>query len=134
MANTPEGRVKAKIKKYLKTLDGCWFYCPIGGAYSTHGTPDIMGIYRGVGFGIEVKAPGRENTLTALQDDAINSISAAGGIAFVASHVETVMKVFEGGAFGPDIRVPQLGVRVPQEPARCDQPRQTDQRRQSRAA
>lgn len=90
MATTPEGRVKAKIKAYLKTLPNCWFFMPIGGPYSVHGIPDIVGGLDGRLFGIECKAPGKEKNTTPLQEAQIQAILAAGGVAFVASDVETV--------------------------------------------
>jgi Holliday junction resolvase len=87
---TPETKTKNKIKEYLKTVEGCWFYSAAAGAYSTHGVPDIVGLIRGRFFGIEVKRPGAEKNTTKLQDYALECIRRAGGLAFVASDVDTV--------------------------------------------
>lgn len=95
MATTPEGRAKAKIKTYLKSIEDCWFFMPIGGPYSVQGIPDIVGCISGRFFAIEVKAPGKENNTTELQKMQINGICEVGGIAFVASDVETVRRNFK---------------------------------------
>lgn len=92
--STPEGLAKAKIKVFLKSLDDCWFFMPIGGPYSVQGIPDIVGCISGGFFAIEVKAPGREGNTTELQKIQIAGITEAGGIAFVASNVETVRMAF----------------------------------------
>lgn len=92
---TPEGKVKAQIRTFLKSLgERCWYCQPIGSAYSGGGIPDIVGVYRRVGFAIEAKAPGKEKTVTPLQEMALARVQAAGGVAFVASDVEKVMAVF----------------------------------------
>lgn len=94
MAATPESRVKKKIREFLKK-QGVYFFFPIGGPYSAKGVPDIICCVRGGQFlGVEVKAPGRENTVTALQQQTITRINDAGGYAFVASSVEQVEAVF----------------------------------------
>lgn len=90
---TPEGKVKTAIKRYLKTVPGCWFFMPIGGPYSAHGIPDIVGCVNGLFFAIECKAPGRERTTTPNQQRVIAEIIENGGCAFVASDVETVKSV-----------------------------------------
>lgn len=86
--STPEGRVKAAIKKYLKTLPDCWFYMPVQNGMGVVGIPDIVGVINGRFFAIECKAPGKENNVTANQRATLQAITDAGGIAFVASDVE----------------------------------------------
>lgn len=96
MSSTPEGRAKAKIKKYLKTIPGCWFFMPIGGPFAAHGVPDIVGCITGRFFAIEVKAPGKETNTTANQERVIGEIEEVLGTAFVAStvdHVRVVLKL-----------------------------------------
>lgn len=90
MAATPEGKVKAKIKGYLKDQPNCWFYMPVQNGMGVVGIPDIIGVLNGRFFGIECKAPGKEKNVTPNQQAKIDAINAAGGIAFVASSVETV--------------------------------------------
>lgn len=94
MATTPEGRVKNAIKKYLQSVPGCWFFMPIGGPYTVHGIPDIVGMVRGRFFAIECKAPGKVKNTTKNQDAVIRAIRLCGGCAFVADDVETVKLVF----------------------------------------
>lgn len=95
MASTPEGRVKAQIKTYLKSLKGCWFYMPVQNGMGMVGIPDIIGVWQGQFFGIECKAPGKENNVTPNQHKRLTDISHAGGIALVASSVDAVKDVFE---------------------------------------
>jgi hypothetical protein len=87
---TPEGKVKAKIKSWLKTLDRCWFYMPVQNGMGVVGIPDIICVIRGTFVAIETKAPGKEANVTANQQAAIDGINSAGGLAFVASDLETV--------------------------------------------
>lgn len=94
MAKTPEARVKDAIKKWLREIPECWFFMPIGGPFAVHGVPDIVGLVRGRFFGIECKAPGKESNTTANQEATIEFINAAGGVAFVASDVTTVVEHF----------------------------------------
>lgn len=60
MATTPEGRVKADIKKLLKELD-CWWYMPVPGGYGEQSL-DFLCARKGRMFAIEAKAPGKKAT------------------------------------------------------------------------
>ena len=102
MATTPEGRVKTAIKKYLKSIPGCWYFMPIGGAFTVHGIPDIVGLVHGRFFAIECKAPGREATTTANQKNVMSAIEKVGGVVFVASSVEQVRSVFVQHGWDPN--------------------------------
>lgn len=90
---TPEGRVKAQIKRYLTSL-GAYYFMPIGGPYSVHGVPDFMGVLRGRGFGVEAKAPGKKGNTTPSQKLHLAQIALAGGVATVADCVDDVKKAF----------------------------------------
>lgn len=92
---TPEASAKNKIKKFLKSIKGCWFFMPNAGPFGLQGVPDIVGICDGDFFAIEVKAPGREKNTTANQDNNIEAIQRAGGLAFVASDVATCRTKFK---------------------------------------
>ena len=59
-----ESQITAKILSQLKRLGGFW-YKTHGGPFQVRGLPDIIGCYQGAFYGLEVKVPGRENTLTA---------------------------------------------------------------------
>jgi hypothetical protein len=55
MANTPEGKVKAKVTKMLKEYQ-VWYFFPANNGFGKAGIPDIIAIVDGVFVGIEVKA------------------------------------------------------------------------------
>lgn len=82
MAMTPEGRVKAAVRKMLGEL-GAYHFSPPANGYGRMGIPDIIGCYRGYFFAIECKA-GR-GKLTALQELEIERIREAGGVAWVVN-------------------------------------------------
>lgn len=92
---TPEGAVKAKIKSYLKTVPDCWFYMPVQNGMGVVGIPDIIGVINGRFVAIECKAPGKENNVTANQQATIDKINESGGVAFVASGLDTVRVIIE---------------------------------------
>lgn len=83
---TPEGRVKAGIKKLLIQL-GAWFYMPVSNGMGVQGIPDFIVCWHGWFIAIECKAPGNENKLTANQARQIKAINDAQGIALVVSSV-----------------------------------------------
>lgn len=82
---TPEGRVKAAVKKIL-TEAGAWYCTPLGAGYGRAGVPDFIVCHRGKFVAIECKA-GRGKT-TALQDREIAAVRAADGLALVVSEEE----------------------------------------------
>ena len=54
---TPEGKVKDFVKKYMiKTFPGAWVYSPPGSVFGRAGTPDLLYLWRGVMIAIEVKS------------------------------------------------------------------------------
>jgi hypothetical protein len=91
---TPEGRVKAKIKDYLKTT-GCWWYMPVQNGMGVMGIPDFIVCYRGRFVGIECKAPGKENTVTPGQQRQLDGIARSQGCVVVASDVSVVRSLLE---------------------------------------
>ena len=94
MAMTPEGRVKKEIKAWLALQPNCWHFMPIGGPYTTHGIPDIIGCINGLFFAIEVKAPGKELNTTPNQKAQLARIRGAKGMSMVASNVVDVKEMF----------------------------------------
>lgn len=82
MAQTPEAKVKKKVRKLLDEL-GAYSFPPQTGGYGASGVPDIVGCYRGVFFGIECKAG--KNKPTALQEKHLREIVEAGGFACVVN-------------------------------------------------
>lgn len=77
---TPEGKVKAAVKKIL-TEAGAWYCTPLGAGYGRAGVPDFIVCHRGKFVAIECKA-GKGKT-TAPQDRELAAIGGAGGHTFV---------------------------------------------------
>jgi Holliday junction resolvase len=77
---TPEGKVKEKIKKHLKSKD-IYFVMPATGGYGSSGAPDIIVCHKGMFYGIECKAG--NNKPTALQQNNLDRIEKNGGYAVV---------------------------------------------------
>ena len=100
MSQTPEAKVKAKIKVILKVYD-VYYTMPIGTGYGNSGVPDFLCCVRGRFLAIEAKA-GKGKT-TALQDKNIKQIIASGGLAIVVNEdnieeLESLLKhVLRGG-------------------------------------
>ena len=80
MAMTPEGKVKAKVKKTLDMMVA-YYFMPTTGGYGRSGIPDIIGCLNGLFFAIECK--GKGGTTTALQNRERARIGVAGGLALV---------------------------------------------------
>lgn len=91
---TPEGRVKNAIKRLLVSR-GAYYFMPVSNGMGRHGIPDIIACYRGWFIGIEVKAPGKEKTVTANQARELENIGAAGGHSLVASDANFVEDILD---------------------------------------
>lgn len=83
---TPEGKVKAKIKKLLNK-HGVYSHMPVQNGM---GAPslDYVCCFRGLYIAIEAKAPGKKPTPR--QHKTMQQIRAAGGYAFVVHDDETL--------------------------------------------
>jgi hypothetical protein len=90
---TPEGKVKADVKKFLKSI-GCWYFLPVSNGMGQVGIPDFICCFRGRFLAIETKAPGKISNTTANQDRVISEIKLAGGSAVVVDNVEQVKAYF----------------------------------------
>lgn len=86
-----ERAVVSAIRRYLKTLPGCWSYK--ASDRFTAGIPDIVGCLRGRFFGLEVKQPG--GAVRPLQRAIVERIRSCGGIAAVVRSVADVKQLFE---------------------------------------
>ena len=82
MAQTPEGKVKAAVRKILTRL-GIYHFMPPGMGLGRSGIPDIIGCKNGKFIAIECKA-GKGKT-TALQERELIAICNAGGFTFVVN-------------------------------------------------
>lgn len=105
MADTPEGKVKKAIKKWL-IAKGVWFagqpapavvtgwmHMPVAAPLGVHGIPDFCGIYKFKPLYIEAKAPGKQPTDNQLARH--KEIRTAGGIVIVADSLEDVINALK---------------------------------------
>lgn len=82
-----EQQIQKKIVNYLEG-QGCYVVKVISATKA--GVPDILGCYKGMFFGIEVKTPKTRHNVSKLQEYNLNKIHAAGGFSIVAADVDTV--------------------------------------------
>jgi hypothetical protein len=100
---TPEGRVKAKVKRALDKLGpDCWRFMPVQTGYGSQAL-DFLLVIRGRFVAIETKAPGKG--LTPMQEGTKAAIEAAGGIVLVVrdeSSLAIAMKIILSLEFAPN--------------------------------
>jgi len=84
---TPEGKVKARVKKILDSHK-VYHFMPATGGYGRSGIPDFICCYNGRFLAIECKA--EKGNLTALQTRELTRIDAAGGVAVIACGVTSM--------------------------------------------
>lgn len=106
MATTPEGRLKRRVKEYIKSagapLYDTWYYMPVQNGMGVVGIPDFIGCYRGRFFAIETKAPAQKprtdeglwQKATPNQQNRITEIRQAGGAAIITDDMERVLDLF----------------------------------------
>jgi len=100
MADTPEAKVKKKVKAVLESL-GAYYTMPVAGVFGRSGVPDILCCINGRFVGIECKANGGKTTR--LQDSNLDAICKAGGIALVVNETNIgslgadLLKLVSGG-------------------------------------
>lgn len=99
-----ESDLQKAIAKRLNSYCGCFFVRIHGGPYQRIGLPDVVGLYRGTFIGIEVKLPGKERNLTAIQQLMLKHITDAGGIGEMVTSVEQAEEVVFGGGKRPKRR------------------------------
>lgn len=96
MASKPETKVVKKIMTMLETSFPGFYFKTHGGLYQRIGLPDILGVHKGRFIGIEVKCPGKEDTLTQNQKRTLDLINLYGGVGFMStSPVDTKIKLKE---------------------------------------
>ena len=98
MAQTPESKVKASIKKVL-AKHGVYYVMPIGSGYGNAGVPDFICNVNGKFLAIEAKA-GR-GQCTALQEKNLKQINEGGGVGIVIredsiDYLEGTIKLMRG--------------------------------------
>lgn len=82
---TPEAAIKAKIRVFLLSEMHAYYFAPVQMGLGIS-TLDILCCVQGKFVGIEVKVPGHHPTTR--QQQTINSINAAGGLAFWCDSLE----------------------------------------------
>ena len=90
---TPEGRVKAEIRKYLKEI-GAYQLWPVPSGRGRSGV-DVHGVYRGRGFAIEIKAEDRPPIGTEREESVLASVRSAGGKAATVNCLRALQLWFE---------------------------------------
>jgi hypothetical protein len=91
---TPEGKVKDDVKALL-TERGIWFYMPVQTGYGVGGIPDFICCWKGLFMAIETKAPGKESTVTPMQQRTMDAIRKHGGRATVISSASVLGQWFD---------------------------------------
>ncbi len=86
---TPEALLTRSIRSLLNAA-GIFHYKNHGGLGSAPGVPDIVGCYKGRMIAIEVKAP--KGYLSDHQIEFLKRINEAGGLAFMAKDIDTVIE------------------------------------------
>lgn len=85
-----EATLRKAIVRSLRQYSGFW-YVTHGGQFQQGGLPDIIGCYAGKFYGLEVKMPGKEHTLTPRQSHALKVIKTAGGRARMVTSISEAM-------------------------------------------
>jgi hypothetical protein len=91
---TPEGKVKAAVKKELKARD-IWYYMPVQNGMGVVGIPDFICCWNGWFLGIETKAPGNRLKLTPNQVNRLNEIEQHKGLAVVVDDIEQLRSLLD---------------------------------------
>ena len=79
-----------KSIRYLLKSQGIWHFKNFGGPMSVKGLPDLIGCFQGKFLAIEVKR--KSGKVSPEQEVMIDRINRAGGLAFVARDLETVIE------------------------------------------
>lgn len=95
----PEAKLTKKIRQDLQSNFGGWWVKLHGGPFQAAGLPDLIGLCKSKFFGIEVKLPGKENTVTRIQAYVLRKINENGGTGIVVTSVlqakESVRRVLK---------------------------------------
>lgn len=94
------------VNKILTDLRGQYpssFWTKIhGGPYQRAGIPDIIGCHNGRFVGFEVKLPGKEHTVTALQQYTLEELAKAGAVTGMVTCYDDVSRYLSGLDLEPD--------------------------------
>lgn len=89
-----ESAITASIQRWLSKQPCWWGFKVAGGGAQMRGVPDIVGCWRGVFVGLEVKRP-EVGHVSELQKHRIEQIRDAGGVAEVVYSLDDVKRVCE---------------------------------------
>ena len=88
-----EAQLRSQILRYLNSIPGAFFFPIPQGPFSRVGISDLIGLYHGQFFALEVKTG--NNQLTKKQDIFLSKVRAAGGVGQVARSIEDVKMIME---------------------------------------
>lgn len=90
----PESKLVNQIKAAVKGRYPSALVIKIhGGPYQQQGLPDLFILVDGRFYGIEVKVPGQDNTVTKIQANMLQQIQDAGGVSGVATSPEEALAI-----------------------------------------
>lgn len=87
---TPEGKVKAEYRKWLRSI-GAYVFSPTPMGFG-HGGVDDFVCYRGRFLAIEAKRPDKKAKPTKLQETCLKAVILAGGLTVVAQSLDDVKR------------------------------------------
>lgn len=90
-----EAQLTRNITKALNALPRTYAVKIHGNIYQV-GVPDILCCHKGKFYGLEVKLPGKERTLTTIQEHTLGKITKARGTASVITSVTQALEVVNG--------------------------------------
>lgn len=85
---TPEGKVKAAVRKVLQEFGAYWFM-PVQTGFGAQGV-DFFCCVDGRFVAVETKRPGRVDDATPRQEMTLKAVRAAGGLAYVVDDASTL--------------------------------------------
>lgn len=88
MPSQPESKLVSKIRSSLQTKYNVQVLKIHGGPYQQNGISDLLCNVNGIFLALEVKVPGKKNTLTKLQQRFLDTVTEHGGYAHVVDSVE----------------------------------------------
>lgn len=108
MGSQPESALVKDIRVSLRHRYGGLWIKTHGGPYAQQGVPDLIGCVDGLFIGLEVKMPGKEDTLTPLQKETLLQINVEGGHAKMVTSVDEALEVVALAIEGDFVR-PETG-------------------------
>lgn len=87
-----ETALQRKIQDYLKK-QGFFAWKMHGNKYQMKGMPDILAVRGGTLFAFEVKLPGKENTLTPIQQRRLKQLADHGAPCGMATSIDDVQEI-----------------------------------------